>query len=176
MSNHSLERARSGPADGEDDNPAKDLDKNDDASAILWTGHPSYLGYLYYFVFGVVFIVLGSLYLSFMLWSIALGASMVMVAILDRNNKVYAITDVRILARAHIHHYSDDIKIKEITDVSLHHGAVERLFGLGTVKIVSEVLTEHDEVVEEAQISFKGIKYPQEIMAKIEELRGKQPF
>ena len=78
----------------------------------------------------------------FAIWALILGAFSITVAIFDRNNKVYAITDTKIIARAHMHRYSDETKIEEITGVSLHHGLLERLFGLGTVSIAREVPVE----------------------------------
>ncbi len=159
-------------SDSLEDSAKDDLDSKEEAITVLWRGHPSYLSYLFYYVFGVILIVLGSFHSFFTIWAHLMGAFSIMVAIFDRNNKVYAITDSKIMARAHMHRYSDDMNIKEITGVSLRHGPVERLFGLGTVRITGEVFVEEEEETE-VEIAFKGIKDAHHIAAKIEELRAK---
>jgi len=160
-------------SDSLEDNATDNLDTKEEVTSVLWTGHPSYLGYLFYYVFGIIFIVLGSLHWFFAIWAHLMGAFSIVVAIFDRNNKVYAVTDAKIIARAHMHRYSDEMKIEEITGVSLHYGPVERLFGLGTVRIAGEVPAEEEEEGETTEIAFKGIKNARHIAVKIEELMGK---
>ena len=154
-------------------NPSTSQDIDEEAETTLWAGHPSYLGYIVYYIFGVIFIVLGSLHWFFLFWGVVLGASLIMFSIFDRNSKVYAITNVRIRVKANIHRYTDEVLIKDITSINLQRRAVEKLFGLGTVKVGSEDAVE-DEVETNVEVAFRGIANPQEIMEKIEGLRDKQ--
>ena len=134
-----------------------------EAETILWRGRPSYLAYGILYIFGVLFIVLGALHSFFTAWSIALGVFLIVVSIMDRNGKVYVITGTKIISKANMHRYIVEIPVKKITGINLQRGILEKLFGLGTVKIVSEVAKRP-----KVEIVLKGISNWREIMQKIE--------
>jgi len=151
---------------------------DEEAETTLWTGRPSYLGYMVRYIFGVILIVLGSLHWFFLGWASVLGAALILLPIFNRNSTVYAITNARIRAKANIHRYSEEMLIKDITSMSLKRGAVEKLFGLGTIKISLEDMAENgpdaeDEEEANLDIEFRGIANPRQIMEKIEGLRDK---
>jgi hypothetical protein len=140
-----------------------------EAETILWRGRPSYLAYTLFYIMGVVFLVLGYLYSFFEIWAIALGAFLIIISIMDRNSKVYTITDTKIRLRSNMHRYNIEIPVKKITDINLQRRSFEKLFGLGTVRIVSEVSAKR-----KTEIEFKGLSNWREIMQKIETLRAEQ--
>lgn len=153
---------------------------------ILWKGHPSYLAYVSFYIFGVIFIVLGSLYSFFSAWAIALGVFLIFISIMDRNSKVYAITDTSIIARANMHRYNVEVLFTKITSVELQRHFAEKLFGMGTVRIAAQVEGKGDVEIEidkiaaqvkdkeNVKIEFRWIRNWREIMQQIEELRAKQ--
>ena len=134
----------------------------------LWSGHPSYWGYLVFYIFGVSAIILGSLHVTYLVWVIGLGVFLLILPILDRLSKVYVITSDKIRAQANIFRYVNEILIKDITSIDLQSHGVERVFGLGTIKFTAGV---GEEITN--QIEFKGVPNPQTVIEKIEELRRK---
>jgi len=162
-------------------------DQNADVKAptVLWKGHPSYLAYMVFYISGVAFIVLGSLYSFFSAWAIALGIFLILISIMDRNSKIYAITDTSIIARANMHRYNVEVPITKITSVNLQQPFAERSLGMGTVKIAAQVEDKENVEIEigkkavpvadseNVEIEFKWLRNWQEIMQKIEELRAK---
>ena len=138
------------------------------AETILWRGRPSYLAYTGLYILGVAALVLSYTYSFFEIWGTALGAFLIIVSIMDRNSKVYTITDKEIRSRSNMHRYSIEIPLKKITSINLQRRVLEKLFGLGTVKIVSDVSAK-----KKTEIEFKWLSNWRKIMQKIEELRAK---
>jgi hypothetical protein len=157
--------------------PSTSHDTGEEAETTLWTGRPSYISYMTRYIFGAIFIALGSLHWFFLGWGVVLGAALLLFPIFSRNSTVYIVTNRRIRAKANIHRYSDEILIRDITSISLQQGPVEKLFGLGTVKIRLEDMAEDESDAEDEEevnpiIEFRGIANPRQIMEKIEGLRA----
>lgn len=139
------------------------------AEKTLWTGHPSYLTYIVFFILGVVCIALGALYFSHLFWMIPLGVFLEFAPIIDRKSNVYTITNTKIRAKANIHRYIAEILIKDIINVDLQKRGSGKLFGLGNIKIVSG-----DEATVKVEIALRGISNPQRVLEKIKGLRDTQ--
>lgn len=109
----------------------------------IWRGNPSYLYYLLHFIVGVVLLPLFGVGLIFILY-----------ALLDRNTKVFVITNKRVTAKTgiiarNIH----EVGIKDIRNIDVKQGILERLFDLGTVEIGSAGTAQNE-------VTFPGINNP----------------
>ena len=93
----------------------------------LWKGKPSYLYYLLHFIFGICLLPLFGLGLLFILY-----------AVLDRNTKVFTLTNKRVMSKAGIiSRQVHEVGIRDVRNLNVKQGILERLFGLGTVEVGS---------------------------------------
>ena len=93
----------------------------------VWKDNPSYLYYLGHFIFGVLLLPLFGFGLLFILY-----------ALLDRNTKLYTLTNKRVMSKAGIiSRQIHEVGVKDIRNINVKQGILERLFGLGTVEIAS---------------------------------------
>ena len=93
----------------------------------IWTGKPSYLYYIWHFIFGILLLPLFGFGLLFILY-----------ALLDRNTKVYTLTNKRVMSKAGIiSRRVNEVGVKDIRNINVKQGIFERLFGVGTVEIAS---------------------------------------
>ncbi|MCK9230028.1 MAG: PH domain-containing protein [Syntrophales bacterium] len=109
----------------------------------LWKGNPSYLYYLGHFIFGVILLPLFGLGLLFIVY-----------ALLDRNFKVYTLTNKRVMSKAGIiSRKIHEIGVRDIRNINVKQSILERLFGLGTIEIASAGTGG-------IEVSFAGINNP----------------
>ncbi len=98
----------------------------DEPEKVLWTGTPSHLYYVGYYVFGVL---LMGLYIGFIL---------ILWALLDKYSRVFTVTNKRVTAKSGIISRSiQEVAMKDIRNINFNQGVIERMFGLGTVQIGS---------------------------------------
>ena len=109
----------------------------------MWKGKPSYLCYLGYFIIGIP--------LTFLF---GVGLLVILYAILDRNTKLYTLTNKRVMSKAGIiSRKIHEVGVKDIRNINVKQGILERLFGLGTVEIASAGTGG-------AEVTFIGIRDP----------------
>lgn len=116
----------------------------------IWKGNPSYLYYLGHFFFGVLMILLGPY-----LWPG--GLFIILYALLDRKAKLYMLTNKCVMSKAGIiSRQIHEVGTKDIRNINVKQGILERLFGLGTVEIASAGTAG-------IEVEFKGIRDPMRI-------------
>jgi uncharacterized membrane protein YdbT with pleckstrin-like domain len=109
----------------------------------VWKGNPSYLAYIPVFIIGAIFLACG------------IGLVVIIFAILDRNNKVYTLTNKRAVAKAGIiSRQVHEVGSMDIRNINVRQGIIERMFGVGTVEIESAAAAGH------GHVRFAGIKDP----------------
>jgi membrane protein YdbS with pleckstrin-like domain/DNA-directed RNA polymerase subunit RPC12/RpoP len=109
----------------------------------LWRGNPSYLYYLLHFIFGIALI-----------FPFGLGLVFIIYAVLDRNTKVFVLTNKRVTAKTGIIARNvHEVGIRDIRSINVKQGIIERLFGLGAVEIASAGTAG-------VEVRFSGIKNP----------------
>ncbi len=93
----------------------------------VWKGKPSYLYYLGYFICGVPLLLVFGLGLLFIVY-----------ALLDRNARIYTLTNKRVISKAGIiSRQVHEVVIRDIRVINVKQGILERIFGLGTVEVGS---------------------------------------
>jgi uncharacterized membrane protein YdbT with pleckstrin-like domain len=93
----------------------------------VWKGKPSYLYYLGHFIFGVPLLLLFGLGLLFIVY-----------ALLDRNTRIYTLTNRRVMSKVGIiSRQVHEVGIRDIRAINVKQGILERVFGLGTVEVGS---------------------------------------
>lgn len=93
----------------------------------MWKGKPSHLCYLAHYILGALLLLVFGLGLLFILY-----------ALLDRNTRIYTLTNRRVMSKAGIISRNiHEVGLKDIRNINLKQGIMERLFGLGTVEIAS---------------------------------------
>ena len=93
----------------------------------IWKGPPSYLYYLGHFIFGVLLLPL-----------FGLGLLIIILALLDRNTRIYTLTNKRVMSKAGIiSRQVHEVGIRDIRAINVKQGILERIFGLGTVEVGS---------------------------------------
>ena len=109
----------------------------------LWEGHPSFLYYLAHFICGII-----------LLPFFGIGLIPILYAILDRNTKTFTLTNKRVATRAGIiSRHTHEVSIRDVRNLNVKQGIIERLFGLGTIEIGSAGTAG-------IEIKFAGIKNP----------------
>jgi membrane protein YdbS with pleckstrin-like domain len=112
----------------------------------IWKGPPSYLYYLAHFILGVL-----------LLFVFGVGLLFIIYALLDRNTKLYTLTNKRVTAKAGIiSRQVNEVGIKDIRSINVKQGIFERLFGVGTVEIASAGTAG-------VEVKFAGISNPMRI-------------
>ena len=110
----------------------------------VWKGHPSYLYYLAIFIIGVLLIP-----------ACGIGLLIILFAILDRNTRVYTLTNKRALAKAGIiSRQIHEVGTKDVRNINIKQGVFARLFGVGTVEIESAA------AAGQGHVRFVGVKDP----------------
>ena len=93
----------------------------------IWKGHPSWLYYLGHFIFGVLLLPL-----------FGLGLLIILIALLDRNTRIYTVTNKRVMSKAGIiSRHMHEVGIRDIRAINVRQGIIERLFGIGAVEVGS---------------------------------------
>jgi len=110
----------------------------------VWKGHPSYLYYLANFIIGVLLIPV-----------FGIGLLIILFAILDRNTRVYTLTNKRVLAKIGIiSRQIHEVGTKDVRNINIRQGIFARLFGVGTVEIESAA------AAGQGHVRFVGVKNP----------------
>lgn len=134
--------------------PLQDPNENEPEKT-LWERQPSYLSYLYTYIMGGVLIFL-----------YGIGLLVIIIAIIDRNCRVFTITNKRVRSKTGIISRSiHEVFIKDIRSVSVQQGILERLFNLGDINIGTAGTAG-------IEVSFNGISEAADIKEKIQKLRG----
>ncbi|MBW2309383.1 MAG: PH domain-containing protein [Deltaproteobacteria bacterium] len=130
---------------------------------LLWRGSPSYWDYLAVFALGMIFFASGMIFfaLGMILLPISgVGLILIVWALLDRNYVKYTISSHRVSCKRGIIGKSySEVDCRDIRNVTVKYGVIERLVGIGNVGIAS---AGHAGV----EVVFKGIRAPDRI-AKI---------
>lgn len=131
----------------------------------LWKGNPSFLYYLGKMVISVLFVLfcfpLIALYGVTALIFIGLGLMPLIYSILDRNTRTYILTNKRVYTKAGIiSQHTHEVSIRDVRNLNVRQGVVERLLGLGTIEIGSAGTAG-------IEITFRGVKNPTSIRDKI---------
>ena len=93
----------------------------------LWKKPPSYLYYLRHFIIGTLLLPL-----------YGIGLLLIVYAILDRNTKIYTITNKRVMSKTGIiSRQVHEVGIRDIRAINVKQSILGRLFGLGTVEVGS---------------------------------------
>ena len=113
-----------------------------DAEVVLWSASPSVLPYLpRYVLVGLAF--LGNLVVAAVVWWLfLLGAWVCLVLVADwelrRRATRYTITRRRVIRRTgYLRRVQQEVQTRDVREVQLHQGPIERLFGVGTVEIAT---------------------------------------
>ena len=106
---------------------------------------PSYMYYLSHFLLGVLLLFFG------------IGFLIIIYALLDRNTKLYTLTNKRVTAKAGIiSRQVNEVGIRDIKSINVKQGIFERLFGLGTVEIASAGTAG-------IEVTFAGVSNPMRV-------------
>jgi membrane protein YdbS with pleckstrin-like domain len=93
----------------------------------LWKGNPSYLHYFGHFLFGLLLLPL-----------FGVGLILILYAFLDRGTRVFTLTNKRVTSKAGIiSRQVHEVGIRDVRNLNVNQGVLERIFGLGTVEIGS---------------------------------------
>ncbi len=93
----------------------------------VWKGTPSHYYYLVAYLIGLLTLLVFGLGVIIIIW-----------ALLDRANRVYTVTNKRVMSRKGIIARSThEVTMNDIRSIYLKQGIIERIFGLGTVQIGS---------------------------------------
>ena len=138
----------------------------------LWEGAPSYLYYLGHIVIGLL------ISFSALTWIFTnglrglppvylLGPSIILYAFLSRNSKCYTLTNKRAISKTGIiSRQVREVWIKDIRNINVKQGIIERLFGLGTVEIASAGTAG-------IEVKFAGIRDPMQARDLIRQEKDK---
>ena len=93
----------------------------------LSAAHPSFLFYIPTIVIGIGLILL-----------FGLGIVIIILAILDQKNRVFTITNHKVMVKwGIISHNTKEVAIRDIRNINMSQGILARIFGFGTVSIAS---------------------------------------
>jgi len=121
------------------------------AETEVWKGNPSYLCYLGHFFLGLTLLPLFGFGLFFILY-----------AVLDRNTRVYTLTNKRAMCRAGIiSRRIHEVGTKDIRNINILQGMVARLLGVGTVEIESAA------AAGQGRVRFAGVGDPISVRDRI---------
>ena len=119
-----------------------------DAEVVLWSASPSVLPYLpRYALVGLAF--LGNLIVAAVWWPFLLGAWVCLVLVADwelrRRATRYTITRRRVIRRTgYLRRVQQEVHTRDVREVQLHQGPIERLFGVGTVEVATAATAERE--------------------------------
>lgn len=125
----------------------------------VWTDNPSYLHYLGHFIFFGILLplgIMGALFIHAVFSFLGLlGTIGILCALLDRNTKVYTLTNKRAMCKTGIvSRQIHEVGTKDIRNINIQQGIFARLFGLGTVEIESAA------AAGQGHVRFVGVKDP----------------
>ena len=123
-----------------------------DAEVVLWSASPSVLPYLpRYVLVGLAF--LGNLVVAAVVWWLfLLGAWVCLVLVADwelrRRATRYTITRRRVIRRTgYLRRVQQEVQTRDVREMQLHQGPIERLFGVGTVEVATAATAERELVI-----------------------------
>jgi len=123
-----------------------------DAEVVLWSASPSVLPYVpRYVLVGLAF--LGNVIVAAVVWwPFVLGAWVCLVLAADwelrRRARRYTITRQRVIRRAgYLRRARQEVHTRDVREVQLHQGPLERLFGVGTVTVATAATAERELVI-----------------------------
>ena len=97
--------------------------------------------------------ILGAILLLFF----GIGLLFIIYALLDRNTKLYTLTNKRVMAKAGIiSRQVNEVGIRDIRSINVKQGILERLFGLGSVEIASAGTAG-------VEVKFTGVSNPMRV-------------
>lgn len=141
---------------------------------LIWQGHPSVLYYWGYHFFAIGCFSVTMFCLLFGGFSItgaigllfgAIGACSLIYAILDQKTRVYQLLNDRIeMTRGIIARQVVEIEIANIRTVAMEQSFLERIFGLGQVKVGSAGTNNYE-------IIFFGVRQPEDVKEMIRKTR-----
>ena len=124
-------------------------DAMEDAEVVLWSASPSVLPYVpRYVLVGLAF--LGNLVMAAAVWwPFLLGAWVCLVLVADwelrRRATRYTITQRRVIRRTgYLRRVQQEVQARDVREVQLHQGPLERLFGVGTVEVATAATAERE--------------------------------
>ncbi len=110
---------------------------------ILWEENPSLLAYVGLLLFGAMLIL-----------AFGLGIIIIVLAILDQKNRVYTITNHKVMLKwGIISNVTKEVAIRDIRNINLTQGIFGRIFGIGTIAVASAGTGTVD-------VSFFGVEDP----------------
>ncbi len=123
-----------------------------DAEVVLWSASPSVLPYVpRYALVGLVF--LGNLVVAALVaWPFVLGAWVCLVLAADwelrRRATRYTVTKRRVIRRTgYIRRVQQEVRNRDIRELGLRQGPLERLFGVGTVTVATAATAEREMLI-----------------------------
>ncbi|UCF15442.1 MAG: PH domain-containing protein [Phycisphaerales bacterium] len=122
---------------------------------ILWEENPSLLAYVPVLILGAALIL-----------AFGLGILIIILAILDQKNRVYTITNHKVMVKwGIISRITKEVAIRDVRNINMTQGVFARLFGIGTIAVASAGTGTVD-------VSFFGVEGPamvRDLVRKIKE-------
>lgn len=110
---------------------------------VLWEENPSILAYVPVLILGVALIL-----------AFGLGILIIILAILDQKNRIYTITNHKVMVKwGIISRITKEVSIRDIRNINMTQGVFARLFGIGTIAVASAGTGTVD-------VSFFGVEEP----------------
>ena len=120
---------------------------------IIWQGQPAYISYIASFIIGALLVPLAGIGIVIIIW-----------AILDRKHRFYKVTNRRVSVQSGIiGRATSEVEIRDIRNVKMLQGVIDRLLGFDNVGI-SSAGTGQVEVIFAGVPNPSGIKY---LVAKV---------
>lgn len=92
----------------------------------IWEAQPTYVSYIGFYILGALLAVLG------------IGIIIIIWAILDRNHRFYKVTSKRVSVQSGIiGRHTSEVEIRDVRNVKMVQGVLDRLLGFGKVGISS---------------------------------------
>jgi len=125
------------PAPSEDPkNNAGELEK------VLWTGSTSILYYIPMIIFGILLV------------PFLIGIFIILYAALDQRFRVFTLTNKMVISKwGIISRKTHEVAIRDIRNINMSQGVLERIFGLGSIEIGSAGTAG-------IEVKFAGVKTP----------------
>ena len=125
---------------------------------LIWEGHPCHASYLGYYILGGLLVPLVGVGIIIIIW-----------AILDRNHRFYRVTSKRVSIQSGIiGRQTSEVEIRDVRNVKMLQGVLDRLLGFGKVGI-SSAGTGQVEVV------FAGVPEPASVRDLIADVKSAGP-
>lgn len=122
----------------------------------LWAAHPSILFYIPTFIIGIGLILL-----------FGLGIVIIILAILDQKNRVFTITNYKVMVKwGIISRNTKEVAVRDIRNINMSQGILGRIFGIGSVAIASAGTGTVD-------VTFLGIDNPVMIRDLVRQIKEK---